>query len=218
MKYSGNSGAIKASNDSLVVSGAGTSALNGTYAQSSDYNGKPSWVLGADLAFVLFDGAKWVITDETLSENYINASTASLPPKTGWTTDEGTQQLGVLPVPTLSYGAAAIGEAKSYTITTSSDVIEAVKLGTEWKENVQGLKSWEIAIEAHYDPADFAQAMLVEGATVEFLLYPSAEVAGRESFTGTGVVTAVSIPVESTSVVAYNLTITGNGEIARGTV
>lgn len=113
---------------------------------------------------------------------------------------------------------AAVGEVKSFTLNINSDTIEASAIGDTWKASLAGLKSWDVSIECNYDPSDDAQADLVEGASVDMVMYPSGNTATREKFTGTGIVTSVSIPVESTSVVAYSVTVTGNGALTRGVV
>ena len=114
--------------------------------------------------------------------------------------------------------AASVGEVKSYELNISTDLIETSAIGDTWKANLSGLKGWEVSMVCNYDPADAAQAELIEGAEVDVELYPSAETSGRESLTGTGFVTSVSVNVESTAVVSYSVTITGDGALTRGTV
>lgn len=113
---------------------------------------------------------------------------------------------------------AAVGEVKSFTLNINSDLIETSTIGETWKQSIAGLKGWDVSIECNYDPANGAQADLIEGASVDMVLYPAGNVATRQKFTGTGIVASVSIPVESTSVVSYSVTVTGNGALTRGTV
>jgi predicted secreted protein len=113
---------------------------------------------------------------------------------------------------------AAVGEVKSYNLSIQSDLIESSRIGDTWKGNLAGLKGWEVSMVCNYDPDDAAQADLIEGAEVDLELAAAGDTSGRENFTGTGFVTSVEIAVESTAVVSYNVTVTGNGTLTRGTV
>jgi len=113
----------------------------------------------------------------------------------------------------IKVGANAIGEVKSFELNTSAELIEASIIGSDWSESIAGLLSWEISVEAYYDPADTAQAQLVEGAEVTFNVYPAG--VGVELLSGSGMVTAVSIAVANDNVVSYNITAKGDGELGR---
>lgn len=120
--------------------------------------------------------------------------------------------------PGLTGALAAIGEIKKFTLETSCEAVDTKVLSSEWDEHIPGLKSWSVSAECHYDSADAQQAILIEGASVDLALMPLGNVSTRVKFTGTATVTGCSIPVENGSVVAYNLTLKGNGALTRGTV
>ncbi len=72
-----------------VVSGAGTSAVNGTYTESGTYNSKPQYQLGATDYYLKYNNngpARWEIWNnmETRTYYYTDASGVT-PPSTGWT-------------------------------------------------------------------------------------------------------------------------------------
>ena len=113
---------------------------------------------------------------------------------------------------------AAVGEVKSFDLNINSDLIESSRIGDSWKGNLAGLKSWDVSMVCNYDPSDDAQADLIEGAEVDLALFAASDTSTMETFTGTAFVTSMSISVESTSVVSYNVTLTGDGTLTRGVV
>jgi len=125
---------------------------------------------------------------------------------------------GVIKAITATGTPATVGEVKSFNLNINADQIETSSIGDTWKGSLPGLKSWDVSITANYDPSDAAQADLIEGADVDMELVHSGETSGYEKFTGTGVVTSVSISTGENDVVSYEVTVTGNGALTRGTV
>lgn len=126
---------------------------------------------------------------------------------------------GIIKAITTSGTPAAVGEVKSFNLSINADRVEVSSIGSgAWKGSISGLKSWEVSLTCNYDPADAPQADLIENAEVDLELAPSGETTGYEKFTGTAIVNSVSISVGENEVVTYEVTLTGDGALTRGTV
>jgi hypothetical protein len=115
---------------------------------------------------------------------------------------------GIIKAITSTGTPAAIGEVKSFNINGTAETADDTALGDSWRTHKLTLKAWEVTLEAHYDPADNAQADLVLGASVDLELLPSGS---GTPLAGTGTVTSRSIPVELEGIVSHSVTIQGNG-------
>jgi len=82
----------------ITVSGAGVSAMNGDYILHDIVNDRPRWKFTTTPypGYITWTGSQWQIS--MFTNNYNNAGTNDLPPKTGWVV--GT---AIGPAPTLSY-------------------------------------------------------------------------------------------------------------------
>ncbi len=96
-----------------MVSGAGSSVVDGTYTESGTYNGKPQYRLGATFYYLRYndwEAYRWEICDTENWRTYYYTNVAgSTPPSGGWTIDQGSN-----PVPTV--GEA--GPSLSYSLST----------------------------------------------------------------------------------------------------
>lgn len=101
--------------EDVVVSGAGTTQVNGTHVFTGMLNGKPRYAKGI-LAEIFYSAGKWIVTSG--GHGYEQISTAATPPASGW-------QLagGAAPAPTLSGGDACSPDAQV-------PAVEIVPLGT----------------------------------------------------------------------------------------
>lgn len=125
---------------------------------------------------------------------------------------------GIIKAVTTGGSVAATGEVKRFNLNINADRVEVSSIGDTWKGSISGLKSWEVSLTCNYDPADAPQADLIEGAEVDLELYASGETSGYEKFTGTAFVNSVSIAVSENEPVSYEVTLTGDGTLTRGTV
>ena len=90
----------------VVVSGAGSAAVNGTYAYSGIVNGKPAYVNGS-YSIEWFPNATpyWKMgLSGYVIDYYCNLGDTATPPSTGWQGGCGAVSGGVLPYPTASGG------------------------------------------------------------------------------------------------------------------
>ena len=115
-------------------------------------------------------------------------------------------------------GGTAIGELTGFTIETTGDVVEDTSLSDSTKSFLAGRTSFSGTLEMHYDEADAQQETLTAGSSISFVLLPEGNDTGDQSFTGTGIVTGMSINNAMDGVVSRSVTFQGTGALTKGTV
>ena len=115
-------------------------------------------------------------------------------------------------------GGTAVGELTSFTIETTGDVVEDTQLSDSTKSFLAGRTSFSGSLEMNYDEADAQQETLTAGSEISFVLLPEGNTAGDQSFSGTGIVTGMSINNAMDAVVSRSVTFQGTGALTKGTV
>ena len=115
-------------------------------------------------------------------------------------------------------GGSAVGELTGFTLETTGDVVEDTQLSDATKSFVAGRTSFSGTLEMHYDETDSPQETLTAGSSIAFILLPEGNTSGDQSFTGTGVVTGMSINNAMDAIVSRSVTFQGTGALTKGTV
>ena len=115
-------------------------------------------------------------------------------------------------------GGTAIGELTGFTLETTADVVEDTQLSDATKSFVSGRTSFSGTLEMSYDESDSPQQTLTAGSSIAFILLPEGATSGDESFTGSGIVTGMSVSNAMDSVITRSVTFQGTGALTRGTV
>ena len=115
-------------------------------------------------------------------------------------------------------GGTAVGELTSFTLETTGDVVEDTALSDATKSFVAGRTSFSGTLEMHFDETDSPQTSLVAGASIAFILLPEGDASGDRSFTGTGIVTGMSVNNSMDAIVSRTVTFQGTGALTIGTV
>ena len=115
-------------------------------------------------------------------------------------------------------GGTAVGELTGFTIETTGDVVEDTQLSDATKSFVAGRTSFSGTLEMHYDETDSPQETLTAGSSIAFILLPEGNTSGDQSFTGTGIVTGMSINNAMDAIVSRSVTFQGTGTLTKGTV
>ena len=115
-------------------------------------------------------------------------------------------------------GGTAVGELTSFTLETTGDVVEDTQLSDATKSFVAGRTSFSGTLEMHFDETDSPQTSLVAGASIAFILLPEGDASGDRSFTGSGIVTGMSVNNAMDSIVSRTVTFQGTGALTIGTV
>ena len=115
-------------------------------------------------------------------------------------------------------GGTGIGELTGYTLETTSDVVEDTQLSDATKSFVAGRTSFSGTLDMSYDETDSPQQTLTAGTTIAFILAPEGNASGDETFTGSGIVTGMSVNVSLDGITTRSVTFQGTGALTRGTV
>jgi len=115
-------------------------------------------------------------------------------------------------------GGTAVGELTSFTLETTGDVVEDTALTDATKSFVAGRTSFSGTLEMHFDETDTPQTNLVAGATIAFILLPEGNASGDRSFSGSGIVTGMSVNNAMDAIVSRTVTFQGTGALTIGTV
>jgi len=114
-------------------------------------------------------------------------------------------------------GGTGIGELTGYTLETTADVVEDTQLSDATKSFVAGRTSFSGTLEMSYDETDSPQQTLTAGTTIAFILAPEGNSSGDETFTGSGIVTGMSVNVTLDGITTRSVTFQGTGTLSRGT-
>ena len=115
-------------------------------------------------------------------------------------------------------GGTGIGELTGFTLETTADVVEDTALTDATKSFITGRTSFSGTLEMNYDETDSPQQTLTAGSSISFILLPEGNSSGDESFTGTGIVTGLSVNNAMDAVITRSVTFQGTGALTRGTV
>ena len=115
-------------------------------------------------------------------------------------------------------GGTGIGEITGFTLETTADVVEDTALTDATKSFLAGRTSFSGTLEMNYDETDSPQQTLTVGSSIDFVLLPEGNSSGDESFTGTGIVTGMSVSVPLDGITTRSVTFQGTGTLTRGTV
>ena len=114
-------------------------------------------------------------------------------------------------------GGTGIGELTGYTLETTADVVEDTQLSDSTKSFVAGRTSFSGTLEMSYDETDSPQQTLTAGTSIAFILAPEGNSSGDETFTGSGIVTGMSVNVSLDGITTRSVTFQGTGTLTRGT-
>ena len=115
-------------------------------------------------------------------------------------------------------GGTGIGELTGFTLETTGDVVEDTALTDATKSFVAGRTSFSGSLDMSYDETDSAQQTLTVGSSISFVLLPEGNSTGDESFTGSGIVTGMSVTNGMDAIISRSVTFQGTGTLTRGTV
>ena len=118
----------------------------------------------------------------------------------------------------VTVGGTAVGDLTGFTLETSADVVEDTALTDATKSFLTGRTSFSGTLEMNFDETNTEQESLVVGASLSFVLLPEGNTSGDASYSGTGLITGMSITNSMDAVVSRNVTFQGTGALTVGTV
>lgn len=114
-------------------------------------------------------------------------------------------------------GANPIAEIRGFEITTTSDILDDTVMGDTWKTNKATHKSWSGSMDVLYDHTNTnGQNVLVAGADLAGLFYPSENVAAAAEFSGNFRITERTVKSTYEGLVEMTISFTGNGALVEG--
>ena len=115
-------------------------------------------------------------------------------------------------------GGSGIGELTGFTLETTADVVEDTALTDATKSFLAGRTSFSGSLDMNYDETDSPQQTLTVGSSIDFILLPEGNSSGDESFTGSGIITSMSVTNAMDAVITRTVNFQGTGTLTRGTV
>ena len=115
-------------------------------------------------------------------------------------------------------GGTAIGNATGFTIDTTHDIVEDTPLGSSMKSYLAGRGSFTASIDMNFDETDSGQTSLTQGSSLSFEFMPEGSSSGDRKFSGSGIVTGMSVGVNLDVVTTRTVSLQGTGGLTIGTV
>lgn len=111
----------------------------------------------------------------------------------------------------------AVGEVTSWSLSMESDTLETTAMGTGgWKTFVGSLQSWSGTVEIFVDNdagATEVVSQVVDNTTGAAVLVTLVDGASGNSYSGTAVVTSISVDVSTADLVTATMDLTGSGAL-----
>ena len=118
----------------------------------------------------------------------------------------------------VTVAGTAIGNVTGFTIDTTHDDVEDTSLKDSSKTFKAGRGTFTASIDMNYNEESAQQSSLTQGSSLSFVFLPEGNTSGDESFTGTGIVTGMSVGVTLDGMTTRTVSLQGNGALTIGTV
>lgn len=119
---------------------------------------------------------------------------------------------------TVKVGTSAVAEIRSFSVQTTADTSEDTSMGDSWRTFKTTLKGWSGSLDCFWDETDTTgQGALVEGAEVTLNLYPEGSSTGDKYYTGSAIVTGVTINSSFDGLVESSISFQGTGALSFST-
>ena len=118
----------------------------------------------------------------------------------------------------VTIGGTTLGNATGFTVDTTHDTVEDTALGNSMKTFLVGRGTYTASIDMNFDETDTGQTTMVQGAELTFAFLPEGNESGDRKFSGTGIVTGMSVGVTLDGMTTRTVSLQGNGALTIGTV
>lgn len=118
---------------------------------------------------------------------------------------------------TLKVGANTIGEIRSFSISESADTLEDTSMGDVARTYKSSLTTFTGSVDVFWDEADAGQMAMTVGAIVTFSAYPEGATAGDKYYTGSAIVTGLTVSSSVDGMVEASITLQGTGALTLST-
>ena len=119
---------------------------------------------------------------------------------------------------TVKVGANAIAEIRSFSVSETADTIEDTTMGDAARTYKPSLKSFNGSLDVYWDETDTdGQGALTVGSEVTIGFYPEGATTGDKYYTGSAIVTGLTVNSSFDGIVEASITIQGNGALSLST-
>ena len=118
---------------------------------------------------------------------------------------------------TVHVGTDAVAEIKSYSVDESSDTVEVTSMGDSFRDYLPTLTSFSGSIDVFWDEEDTAQIALQAGSEVVLKFYPEGTDTGDKYYSGTAIVTGLSISASFDGMVEASISVQGKTALTLAT-
>lgn len=118
---------------------------------------------------------------------------------------------------TVHVGTDAVAEIKSYSVEETMDTIEVTTMGDSFRDYQTSLTSFSGSLDVFWDEEDTAQIALAVGSEVTIKFYPEGTATGAKYYSGTAIVTGLSISASFDGMVEASISVQGKSDLALST-
>lgn len=119
---------------------------------------------------------------------------------------------------TVHVGTTAIAEIRSYSVTETADTIEDTTMGDTSRTYKSSLKAFTGSVDVYWDETDTSgQQALSVGSEVTIKFYPEGAATGDTFYSGSAIVTGLTINGSFDGMVEASITLQGNGALTKST-
>lgn len=116
-------------------------------------------------------------------------------------------------------GSNAVAEVRSFSINQTADTVEDTTMGDTARTHILTLESFDGSLDVFWDETDTSgQGALGVNSSVTLELYPEGDSAGDTYYSGTALVTGLSISTSFDGMVEASITVQGSGPLTTSTV
>lgn len=113
----------------------------------------------------------------------------------------------------VQFNSNSIGKIQNFSLSITADEFDTSGIGDDWTSMDTGQQSWAAEITANFDESDTAQAAMTIGAAQTCLFQPEGTGAGLSQYSGTGVVTSVTLNEAKSGPATYSYSLRGQGTL-----
>ena len=118
---------------------------------------------------------------------------------------------------TVHVGTDAVAEIKSYSVEDTMDTIEVTTMGNTFRDYKTSLESFSGTLDVFWDEVDTAQIALQAGSEVTLKFYPEGTASSAKYYSGTAIVTGVSISASFDGMVEASISVQGKSALSLAT-
>jgi hypothetical protein len=120
---------------------------------------------------------------------------------------------------TVKVGANAVAEIRSFSINEVGDTLEDTSMGDAARTYLPSLTSFNGSLDVFWDETDAdGQGALTVGSSITINFYPEGADSGDSYYTGSAIVTGLTINSSFDGMVEASITLQGSGALSNSTV